>query len=113
MATLPWDSSSVLALYSGAGGKEDGLIVKWDVGSKKAVRQWTLPSLNDPMGMARVPGSDALVVVDNNWALTEVQPGKLAQVTLPRESGPGESGRRRPGWSGPTRGPGTPRGVRT
>lgn len=88
MATLPWGNDSVLVLYSGAGGKEDGLIVKWDINSKKPVFQWTLPGLIDPMGMARIPGSDSLVVVDNNWALTEVQPGKLAHVTMPDKSGP-------------------------
>ncbi|MDM4019259.1 hypothetical protein [Roseiconus lacunae] len=89
MATMPWGSDSVLALYSGAGGKEDGLIVQWDVRSKKAVRQWTLPGLADPMGMARVPNSDSIVVVDNHWALTEVLPkGKLAHVALPKAGGP-------------------------
>ncbi|MEZ6089847.1 MAG: hypothetical protein R3C05_17825 [Pirellulaceae bacterium] len=87
MDTMPWGDDSVLALYSGAGGKDDGLIVRWDLASKKALAKWTLPGLTDPMGFARVPGSDDLVVVDNNWALTEVKPGRLARVTLSQESG--------------------------
>jgi WD40 repeat protein len=85
MDTMQWDESSLLTLYSGAGGKEDGLLVQWDLKTKKPVHQWTLPGLKDPMGFARIPGSDELVVVDNNWALTEVQPGKLARVSLPAE----------------------------
>lgn len=88
MDTLVWDESNLLVLYSGAGGKEDGLIVQWDLETKKPVRQWTLPGLNDPMGFARIPGSDELVVVDNNWSLTAVQPGKLARVSLTAKSGP-------------------------
>jgi hypothetical protein len=85
MDTMPWGESSVLALYSGAGGKEDGLIVRWDLNTKKPLQQWALPGLVDPMGFALVPGTDQLVVVDNNWALTKVQPGKLARVSLPAD----------------------------
>ena len=86
MATLPWTNGTVLALYSGAGGKDDGLIVQWDVKSKTVVSKWTLPGLTDPMGMAVVPGSRQLAVVDNNWALTEVKAGRLARVNLPKDS---------------------------
>lgn len=82
MDTMAWDDSSILALYSGAGGKEDGLIVRWDLKTKKPAQQWTLPGIKDPMGFARIPGSDDLVVVDNNWSLTEVLPGSASRVSL-------------------------------
>jgi hypothetical protein len=86
MDTMPFTKGTILALYSGAGGKDDGLIVQWNVRKKEVVKQWQLPGLTDPMGFARIPGSTrGLVVVDNNWALTEVQPGRLARVNLPRE----------------------------
>ena len=75
----------LLVLYSGEGGKEDGLIVEWDLASRKPVAQWTLPGLADPMGMAFIPGTGGeLAVVDNNWALTEVKSGRLARVRLVR-----------------------------
>jgi len=74
----------LLVLYSGDGGKADGLIVEWDLASGKPVNKWTLPGLVDPMGMDFVPGKkDELVVVDNNWALKKVNPGRLARVRLP------------------------------
>lgn len=82
MQTLPWDGGTVLVLYSGAGGKEDGLIAQWDVAKKEPVKQWELAGIKDPMGMARVPGTDQVVVVDNNWSLTAVNAGKAARVTL-------------------------------
>ena len=82
MMSLRWGDDAILVLYSGAGGKDDGRIVKWDVKSKKPTQQWSLPGLFDPMGMDRVPGSDDLVVVDNNWDLKTVKPGRLARVTL-------------------------------
>ncbi len=82
MQVLDWDDTSVLALYSGKGGVDDGLIVKWDKNTAKPLGQWTLPGLTDPMGMARKAGSDQLVVVDNNWSLTEVKTGRLAKVNL-------------------------------
>ncbi|MFI4874726.1 MAG: hypothetical protein ACIALR_05290 [Blastopirellula sp. JB062] len=90
MDTLLWGEDSILALYSGAGGKDDGLIVQWNLESGKPVKQWTVPGLLDPMGFAVIPGTKKLAVVDNNWALTEVKPGKLATVTLPEESGAAE-----------------------
>jgi WD40 repeat protein len=70
-------------LYSGEGGKEDGLLVQWDLASGKPAAQWKLPGLVDPMGMAFLPGSeDELAVVDNNWSPTAVRPGRLARVKL-------------------------------
>ncbi|MCA9048988.1 MAG: WD40 repeat domain-containing protein [Planctomycetaceae bacterium] len=87
MATLPWTNGTILALYSGAGGKDDGLIVQWNVKTKKVVNKWNLPGLTDPMGMAIVPGSRQLAVVDNNWSLTEVKAGRLAKVNLPKDGG--------------------------
>lgn len=86
MATLPMNKTTVLALYSGAGGKDDGLIVQWNIKTGKMVQKWTLPGLTDPMGMAFIPGTETLAVVDNNWALTSVQAGRLARVTLPRKN---------------------------
>ncbi|QDU65871.1 hypothetical protein [Engelhardtia mirabilis] len=81
MQTLPWDDDTILVLYSGAGGVEDGLIVQWNAdGTPKA--QWTLPRLADPMGMARIPGTSDLAVVDNNWNLERVQSGQLGRVSL-------------------------------
>lgn len=76
------DDGHLLVLYSGAGGKEDGLIARWNIASKKPVKTWTLPGLVDPMGMDFIPGTKDLVVVDNNWALTEVKEGRLARVSL-------------------------------
>lgn len=86
MATIPWNKQSILALYSGAGGKDDGLIVQWNIKSGEVIKKWTLPGLTDPMGFARVPDSRSLVVVDNNWALTEVKAGRLARVNLVKDA---------------------------
>lgn len=86
MATMPWGKKTILALYSGAGGKDDGLIVEWNVESGKVVKKWPLPGLTDPMGFARVPETRSLVVVDNNWSLTEVKAGRLARVSFPKDS---------------------------
>jgi len=82
MATIAEDGT-VLALYSGAGGKDDGMIVRWDIATKKVVDKWNLPGLTDPMGFAKMPDMDAYIVVDNNWALTEVKDGRAALVQLP------------------------------
>ncbi len=82
MQTLIESKEHILVLYSGVGGVEDGLLVRWDRKTAKPVRQWTLPGLIDPMGMAFIPGTKDLAVVDNNWALTEVKKGKLARVSL-------------------------------
>jgi glucose/arabinose dehydrogenase len=86
MATMPWNEGTILALYSGAGGKDDGLIVEWNTTSGEVVKKWSLPGLTDPMGFARVPDSKTLVVVDNNWSLTEVKAGRLARVSFPKDS---------------------------
>ena len=87
MATLPLNKTMLLALYSGAGGKDDGLIIQWNIKKKEIVRKWALPGLTDPMGFARVPGTrNSLVVVDNNWSLTEVKAGRLARVNLSRDA---------------------------
>ncbi|MFT7616755.1 MAG: hypothetical protein ACI97A_000384 [Planctomycetota bacterium] len=85
MQILNWDDNSILALFSGKGGADDGLVVKWDKKTAKVLGQWQLTGLKDPMGMARVPGSDDLMVVDNNWALTKVNQGALARVSLKAE----------------------------
>jgi len=90
MVSLPWDGGTVLVLYSGAGGQEDGLVVQWDARTRKPLAQWTLPGVFDPMGMARIPGTDELAVVDNNWSLTEVREGGLFRVAL--TEGGGEAG---------------------
>lgn len=90
MVSLPWGGGTVLVLYSGAGGTEDGLLVQWDSRTRKPVAQWTLPGVFDPMGMARIPGTDELAVVDNNWSLTEVREGGLFRVSL--TEGGGEAG---------------------
>lgn len=87
MQTLVWDDSTLLVLYSGAGGKEDGRLIAWDTSTAKPKANWTLPGLYDPMGMARIPGTNNLVIVDNNWALTEVRDGRLGKVTLPDGGG--------------------------
>jgi hypothetical protein len=87
MDTILWDDTTLLVVYSGAGGKEDGLLVAWDIETKKPKAQWTLPGLVDPMGIARKPGTDTLFVVDNNWALEKVNQGALAKVTLPEGGG--------------------------
>ncbi|MCP5068030.1 MAG: hypothetical protein GY946_15825 [bacterium] len=102
MQTLVWDADTVLVLYSGAGGKDDGLIVAWDVGTAKPRTKWRLPGLVDPMGFARIPGTDDLVVVDNNWALTEVKYGMAVRVSLPRTSGDVSHRKLITGLRGPT-----------
>jgi hypothetical protein len=86
MMTLPW-GDGLLVLYSGAGGAADGTLVLWDLESGAPRARWSLPGLLDPMGMARIPGTDALAVVDNNWALREVRAGRLARVELPTGGG--------------------------
>jgi len=86
MATIAEKDGSLLVLYSGTGGKDDGLIVQWDVGKKEVIRKWTLPGLTDPMGMVRIPFNDRIVVVDNNWSLTEVTEGRVAIVDLNADS---------------------------
>jgi hypothetical protein len=83
MQALMW-RGNLMVLYSGEGGKEDGLLVEWNTTTKKPLKQWKLKGLVDPMGMAWVEGREqpTLVVTDNNWDLTKVKKGKLALVTL-------------------------------
>jgi sugar lactone lactonase YvrE len=102
MQTLVWDAKTVLVLYSGEGGKDDGLIVAWDVDTAKPRAQWRLPGMVDPMGFARIPGTADLIVVDNNWALEKVQYGFAARVTLPKESGEVSHQKLITGLRGPT-----------
>lgn len=87
MQTHVLESGAVLALYSGAGGKEDGLLVQWNPETKQPDRMWTIPGLIDPMGFAPIPGTSDYAAVDNNWSLTEVQEGKLARISLPEGGG--------------------------
>lgn len=84
------DATSVYVLYSGAGGKADGLLVRWSKATGKPLARWTLPGLVDPMGMAYDARSETFLVVDNNWALTHVNHGQLARVRLPRGGGEAE-----------------------
>jgi hypothetical protein len=83
MQALPW-RGNLLVLYSGAGGKDDNLLVEWDLKALKPKHQWKLEGLTDPMGMAFLPGAKepTLVVTDNNWDLNKVQSGRLALVKL-------------------------------
>lgn len=90
MQALCWDDDTLLVLYSGAGGTEDGTIVAWNTESGEVEGQYSLPGVVDPMGMDRIPGTDELAVVDNNWSLTEVKAGSLVRVSLPAESGAAE-----------------------
>lgn len=83
MQSMMWDEDTVLVLYSGAGGKEDGTLVAWNTESGALEASYSLPGVKDPMGMDRIPGTDDLAVVDNNWSLTEVLPGSLLRVSLP------------------------------
>jgi len=90
MHTQPLGDDRLLVLYSGAGGKDDGLFVEWDLTDGSVAAQWTLPGLTDPMGFAPLPSGDGYAVVDNNWALTEVLDGRIAKVTLPEGGGAAE-----------------------
>lgn len=78
---------TLLVLYSGVGGAEDGLVVHWDPKSGKPAAQWTLPGIKDPMGFDKIPGTHQYVVVDNNWDLKKVNHGSLSRVTLPDGGG--------------------------
>lgn len=93
MQTVVGDDNTLYVLYSGAGGKADGLIVRWDLGTKKPSGQWTLPGVINPMGMAHVDG-DKFAVVENNWALNQTNQGRVLVVTLgePGEAAISETG---------------------
>lgn len=81
MQTLVGPDNTLYVLYSGAGGEVDGLIVQWDLETKKPVAQWKLPSLINPMGMAHITGN-RFAVVENNWALESVNEGRVVTVEL-------------------------------
>lgn len=82
MQALPW-RGNLLVLYSGGGGKDDGLIVEWDLKTGKPARQWKVPGVLDPMGIAQLPGTDnQFAITDNNWALTGVNQGRVLIATL-------------------------------
>lgn len=81
MQTVVGPDNTLFVLYSGAGGKADGLIVQWDLKTKKPAAQWKLPGLINPMGMAHIEGKK-FAVVENNWALTSVNEGRVVTVEL-------------------------------
>ncbi|TWT66014.1 YncE family protein [Allorhodopirellula solitaria] len=81
MQTVVGPDNTLYVLYSGAGGKVDGLIVQWDLETKKPVKQWKLPELVNPMGMAHIEGNK-FAVVENNWALSSVNKGRVVTVDL-------------------------------
>ncbi|MCA8916806.1 MAG: hypothetical protein KDB90_15540 [Planctomycetes bacterium] len=82
MQCIDW-RGNLLVVYSGAGGKDDGLIVEWDLETGKPANQWSIPGIVDPMGIAKVPGSsNRFAVTDNNWLLTGVNAGSVSLVTL-------------------------------
>jgi hypothetical protein len=73
----------LLVLYAGAGGVEDGMVVEYDLETRKVVDQWKLPGVVDPMGIAPIPGKvDEYIVTDNNWDLKSVKNGRLFRVRL-------------------------------
>src|SRR5690606_36748171 len=85
MQALSW-RGHVLVVYSGAGGKDDGVIVEWDAATRTVVNQWALPGLVDPMCIAQVPGQpNQFAITANNWKLEGVNHGKVALVTLGAE----------------------------
>ena len=100
--TVAWDAKTVLVLYAGAPGKADGLIVAWDIGTAKPRHQWRLPGLVDPMGMARIPGTNDLVVVEHNWSPVETRYGTAVRISLPEESGDATARKLITGLRGPT-----------
>ncbi len=81
MQTVVGPDNTLYVLYSGKGGEADGLIVQWDLKSKKPVAQWKLPGLINPMGMAHIEGNQ-FAVVENNWSLTSVNEGRVVTVEL-------------------------------
>ncbi len=87
MQTLPWGENSLLVLYSGGSEAPEGRLVEWDLETREPLRQWTLPGLISPFGMDRIPGTNQLAIVENNWSLTEVRTGRLVVATLPEEGG--------------------------
>lgn len=85
MQTVVGEGNSLFVLYSGKGGEADGLIVLWDVESKKPAAQWTLPGVINPMGLAHIEGNQ-FAVVENNWSLEQTNAGRVLVATLGDES---------------------------
>lgn len=84
MQTVVGGDGTLWVLYSGKGGAADGLIVQWDLKTKKPLKQWQLPDVVNPMGMALIePGKFA--VVENNWALDKVNKGRVVVAELGEE----------------------------
>ncbi|QDS95003.1 hypothetical protein FF011L_37870 [Roseimaritima multifibrata] len=81
MQTVFGPKNTLYVLYSGKGGEADGLIVQWDLKTKKPIAQWKLPGLINPMGMAHIEGN-RFAVVENNWSLTKVNQGRVVTVEL-------------------------------
>jgi len=81
MQTVPGPENTLFVLYSGKGGEADGRIVHWDLETKQPAAQWELPGVINPMGMAHVSGK-RFAVVENNWALNEVNQGRVLIVEL-------------------------------
>lgn len=81
MQTVVGEGNSLFVLYSGKGGEADGLIVRWDVVTKKPTAQWTLPSVINPMGLAHIEGNQ-FAVVENNWSLEQTNAGRVLVATL-------------------------------
>ncbi|WP_417747131.1 hypothetical protein [Rosistilla oblonga] len=84
MQTLVGPDNTLYVLYSGKGGAADGLIVQWDLATKKPVAQWKLDGVINPMGMAHIDGTK-FAVVENNWALNNVNEGRVVTVDLGAE----------------------------
>ncbi|MEO9594189.1 hypothetical protein [Rhodopirellula bahusiensis] len=81
MQTVVGDANTLYVLYSGKGGEAGGLIVRWNLNTKKPSGQWTLPGVINPMGLAHIEG-DQFAVVENNWSLEQTNAGRVLVATL-------------------------------
>ncbi|MCC9643119.1 hypothetical protein LOC71_12605 [Rhodopirellula sp. JC740] len=81
MQTVVADDNTLYVLYSGKGGEAGGLIVKWDLKTKKPTDQWTLPGVVNPMGLAHMEGNQ-FAVAENNWSLNQTNAGRVLIATL-------------------------------
>lgn len=81
MQTVVGDNNTLYVLYSGKGGEAEGVIVRWDLTSKKPTGQWMLPGVINPMGLASIEG-DQFAVVENNWSLEQTNDGRVLIATL-------------------------------
>lgn len=84
MQAVMGPENTLYVLYSGKGGQADGLIVHWDLKTKKPAGQWKLPGVINPMGMAHIDGK-RFAVVENNWSLDKVNQGRVVTVKLGEE----------------------------